>query len=73
MCRTLHYSWGHQVHFWSRDWDKLFFDRKVPISLKWFLIANIFEIVSDRHVVTIIHKYEHANYLSFGTMTFDLG
>ena len=20
MCRTFHYSWGHQVHFWSRDW-----------------------------------------------------
>ena len=20
MCKTFHCFWGHQVHFWSRDW-----------------------------------------------------
>ena len=25
MRRTLHYSWGHQVHFWSRDCALKFF------------------------------------------------
>ena len=41
---------------------------------KLFLIesANIFEMVPDRHVVTIIHRYEHAYFISFGSITFDL-
>ena len=29
-------------------------------------------MVPDRHVVTIIHRWEHEYYLSFGSMTFDL-
>ena len=47
MCRTLHYFWGHQVHFWSRD-----------CALTIFLLksANIFETIPIRHIVTIIHR-----------------
>ena len=47
MRRTLHCSWGHQVHFWSRDCTLTIFLQKS---------ANIFETVSDRHIVTNIHR-----------------
>ena len=60
MRRTFHYSWGHQVHFWSCDWA--FFDRS----------ANIFEMVPDKHV-TLQLFIDRNMHLSFGTMTFDLG
>ena len=64
MCRTFHYFWGHQVHFWSRDWVLTIFLTES---------ANIFETVPVRHIVTIVHREEHACNLAFGTMTFYLG
>ena len=28
-------------------------------------------MIPDRHLLTVIHRKEHAYYLSFGTMTFE--